>query len=186
MKKTLIFGAAAALALTTMAPTVASAAVTNSPKTSEADVTLDEGNLDLTKVPSFTFGTINAGVASDLKAAPKDDQLTVTNAGVMTGWNVTVSATAFTDDANTLTLKGAALSLEAGTPTSDSTDGVPTAKAVAINDQENSVFSAAAGQGLGEWVNKLGDGQARLVIPSGSQPGSYKSTLTWTLTDAPA
>ncbi|MCH4008576.1 WxL domain-containing protein [Companilactobacillus sp.] len=174
---------------------VANAApITDNTGDTTATVNLEKdpnAKVELTKAPVLDFGTNTLnGSALNLKASSVDDPITVVDAGVGQGWNVQVSGTTFDDKAQSLSLKGAVLTLNGTVGSEDAANqsGAPTTQSVAINTDAQPIFTATTGNGVGTWNNKFnaGDETAKLAIPDGNVAGTYVSTLTWTLTDAPS
>lgn len=193
VKITSILGATV-LGFTTIGTGVVSAAdITADNNTTTAKVGLEtdpSAKIELLKAPNFDFGSTQIGAnALDLQAATVDDPITVSNPGLATGWNVTVAGTAFQNADATQQLKGAELTLNGVVSPGDGTlsDNPATTGQITINDQAQSIFTAAANHGIGTWLNTYSaqDDSAKLAIPGGNQAGSYTSTLTWTLADAP-
>ncbi|WP_300559078.1 WxL domain-containing protein [Companilactobacillus sp.] len=173
---------------------VANAASITSGDTTTATVGLEKdenAKVELTNAPVLDFGTNTLnGKALDLQASSVDDPITVVDAGVGQGWKVTVKGTTFDDAAQSLSLKGAVLTLNGvvGAEDTSNASGAPTTGSVDINTDDQPIFTAATGNGVGTWHNKFnaGDETAKLAIPDGNVAGKYVSTLTWTLADTPA
>lgn len=127
-------------------------------------------------------------------ATSVDNPVEVSNPGLASGWNVKVSNTAFLNSDATATagdgakLGGAVLSLPAATSAAANTgnpSGAPTATAVSLQGDgtDQLVLSAAANAGLGVWDSTYAPSDINLAVPAGQEPGSYTSTVTWTLGD---
>lgn len=145
----------------------------------------------LTNAPVFNFGSQEIGAQPlDLQAQTVDEALTVVNPGVLDGWDVTLKGTDFIDSKDsTLKLKGAVLTLKGVVSSKDegNESSAPTTGSVTVNSDDTPIFTAAAGNGLGTWLNTYAEktDAAKLAIPAGNQAGEYVSNLTWTLTNAP-
>jgi len=210
MKKSLALAAVLGVATLLATPVVGNAADTDPAQgtttgSTTATVGLEQDDtqlLTLVKVPSFNFGTgVKIGAQPlDLTATEAVDPVQVSNPGLASGWNVKVEGTDFkngdtsTNTANP-TLKGAQLILSAGKVAADDSGNTttgPTSKDATIAPNEagkydpQQVFTAQEGNGIGVWNNQYAQTDAHLLIPSGNVAGSYTSTLTWTLTNAPA
>lgn len=198
IKASLFIGAAL---LSLGSGSVAYAATTPQTSTSTADltpgtITLDSvpgGSTSSTDTGGITFGTV-ASSASDTsyKSTGISSALHVTNPGQATGWAVTVSNSDFTD-ASGGTLKGAVLSLDSTkTPAisadaADNVSALPTFDAsLALSSAPVAIASAPAGAGVGAYTASYNSGDASLSVPAGNVGGSYTSTLTWTLSNAPS
>lgn len=148
------------------------------------------GDLTIDAVSNFQFDTHKIESAkATYTATPKENTklgLQVTDKrGTGAGWNLSAKiSTAFTD--GTHELKGAALSLPAGTLATSNADqsNAPTASALTLNDQDGTVLNAAENQGLGSWAEDFADG-VKLDVPAGSFAGTYQAGITWTLSNAP-
>lgn len=176
---------AVAQAATTPAPSVTS--------TSTADIT--PGKITLSSAPSFQFGTVAAS-ANDISYTSTSTSgiLDIADAGTGTGtgYTVTVAASPFTATGGA-TLKNAQLLLdnkETDPIKADDVDNVSTPPTLVANLSLSSspvtVVSAAAGSGVGAYTGTYGSTDASLKVPAGNIGGSYSSTLTWTLANAPA
>lgn len=160
-----------------------------------ATTTITPGTITIKSAPSIEFGTVNSS-ANDIKYTSTNfsSGLQVANPGQATGWSVTVSGTPFTTGAtNGTTLKGAVLDLadtETTPVTADDADNVSTlptfTASTPITSAPAIVLNAAAGQGVGAFTAKYGNNDASLSVPAGNIGGSYTSTLSWTLTNAPS
>lgn len=170
---------------------------TTSTKPSQATINLTpatdkDGNrlgVTLDAAPSIVFPekTIsneskqyNDGVASG--------PITVTNNGTDDAWSVSVKADSFVD--GTKTLKGAKLTLPAGTakaadPSNQS--AAPSTQGASLDLKDGSasvdgIFAAVSGAGVGTWDSTLA--KSTLDVPAGNVAGNYSAALTWTLTDS--
>lgn len=206
-KKTLGFVAvAAAFAGLGLVSTTTANAATADPTTTQASVDLTAGTgtsgaVTLVSAPSIKFTAADAlNGSATTAAATVNGKLVVKNAGATTGWNVTLAASPMTaTDANestkTNTLTGGLYTLSTtpkadvtGTDTNTST--APDSKTVEVNTGSDTtgsaspIMSAAAGAGVGTWDGGLAS--TSLAVPSSAVEGSYTSTLTWALNNAPA
>ena len=165
------------------------------------------GPLALTSPSSLTWAiTLNGVNQSVADAVTGDKELTVsdqTNTGA--GWDITISATTFTNGAHTLPNTGtfvltgnvssisssAAPSLACMTSCVPPDDGVtyPVAVTTASSPTPVSVYAATADSGLGTVV--LGGGSAAdpvgwwLNVPANAREGAYTSTVTVTIASGP-
>lgn len=203
MKKSLALAAVLGVATLLATPVVGNAAAVTSGGTTTATVGLtqdpDNAAVELTNAPNIKFGQQELGADPlSLNAANIDDDgIVVSNPGLANGWVVNVKASAFEDLNNQKTLKGAELSIAKGTiaATDDGNESTaPTSNAVVIKNkvsdsninEDQPIFSATQGAGIGTWKNTHALTDVTLDIPAGNVAGDYTSTLTWTLTDAPA
>ena len=116
----------------------------------------------------------------------------IADAGTGTGYTVTVEASPFTATVGA-ELKDAQLSLdnkETDPIKADDVDNVSTPPTLvaklSLSSSPVTVVSAAAGKGVGAYTGTYGSTDASLKVPAGNIGGSYSSTLTWTLGNAPA
>lgn len=155
-----------------------------------------KGPLSLDAVSNFTFPTKKLGTEANapLEVAPlKDEKLGLQltdERGQDIGWNLKVSATAFKTSDDKLELKGAVMTIPEGKlATKEGVDLslTPTAHAVALSTTQKSIMVATSTQGRSTWVNSFeGKGEkVTLAVPSGNKVAAYKSTITWSLEDAP-
>ncbi|WP_334329925.1 WxL domain-containing protein [Companilactobacillus sp. HBUAS59699] len=199
IKGTAVLGAIALGAASTIL-TAGAATTTESnpaPVTSTSDATITQtGSLALDNVPAISFGSQNYALGKTTYASTSISPLHVTNPGFASGWNVSVAQTTpFTDTAtgSTSTLKGSTLTIDSTTTdpiTPDDSTNVSTPPTyvtpVTLSSTAAEVESAAAGGGVGAYTTQYAANEASLYVPAGNLPGSYQSTLTWTLSDAPA
>lgn len=172
---------------------VAQAATTPAPVTSTATADITPGTITLSSAPGFQFGTVAAS-ANDISytSTSTSGVLDIADAGTGTGYTVTVAASPFTATGGAA-LKNAQLILdnkEATPIKADDADNVSTPPTLVANLTLSSspvtVLSAAAGSGVGAYTGTYGATDASLKVPAGNIGGSYSSTLTWTLANAPA
>lgn len=212
-KKTLGFVAVAA-ALTGLglaSTTTANAADTTTTSNPETHATVKltagtgtDGSVTLVSAPSITFATSELKGASAEAAPTVSGNLIVNNAGGADGWNVSVTASpmtatnASTQKTNTLTggtytMNFAPTAIKSSTDTAADTNNSstkPTATPAAIDTgtdttgKASTILSAGAGDGVGTWDG--GFSATNLTVPASAIEGSYSSTLTWALNNAPA
>ncbi|CAJ1225514.1 cell surface protein [Levilactobacillus zymae] len=203
MKRTLrvsLFSGIAALLLGLGAAVPASAATagTTSATTNAAtDFTPTNEPLNLDSAPNFTFA---ATTVPDTKTngsynpSTIDNPVEVSNPGLASGWNVKVANTEFKNSDTTATagdgavLGGAVLNLSAPTAAAANAGNPssgPTTSAIKLSGDgtDQLVLSTAANEGLGVWDSSYVPGDVTLDVPAGQEPGSYTSTMTWTLGD---
>ncbi|MFD1418654.1 WxL domain-containing protein [Companilactobacillus keshanensis] len=199
------FAALGALALalpagliTAKAATTGSTAVTTttasspSPLAKSTDVGLQQtGSLALDSAPNISFGTQPLAVGkTTYTSSTFDSTLHVTNPGFPSGWSVSVADSGFADATSKAPLKGATLSLEAPTIAADDSTNQSTppttVSPIAVSSAASTVVDATAGEGIGAYTGTFASGDASLYVPAGNIGGSYTSTLTWSLLDAPA
>lgn len=177
---------------------IASAATTG---TTSASAALTPGSLSFDSEPTIEFGgtnTISTKPATYTSSSVSD--LGVSNPGNMSGWNVTVADTDFTNGTNTLA--GATLSLKdtdaadisssTGATAADYPTPVVGSDAVSITATPAEILTSPAATdadpiGVGDFTMNFGDGDASLGVPQETVlPGTYTSTLTWTLGSTPS
>lgn len=175
----------------TTAPTPTTA-TSPSPISKTSSVALQQtGSLTLDSAPDISFGTQDLSVSKTTYTdSVFDDALHITNPGFPSGWSLTVADTGFTDTTSKAPLKGAALSLAAPSLTPDDStnesESPITKTPVSVSSAASVVADAPAGAGIGAYTGDYAAGAASLYVPAGNIGGSYSSTLTWTLSDAPA
>lgn len=165
--------------------------------TSTTSATMTPGSLSLDAVPEIAFGNTNTISTSQASYASSSvGDLSVSNPGNMGGWSVTVAGTKFTNGSSTL--NDASLSLKnSDTDPYTSTTGAaagddPTPATATITSTASLVESAGAATdtdpvGVGQFSETFGSGDATLSIPPETVlPGTYTSTLTWTLASTPS
>ncbi|AVK63994.1 cell surface protein [Lactobacillus sp. CBA3606] len=184
----------AGISLMTVLPLAAQAADTTTSKdtTAEIELTQDETKKDITldSAPDIDLGTNTNNLATQTYTANAVTGLAqVTNPGNTDGWHVDVKGTSFTTSDSKSTLRGAALSLNSGqveAEDSSNASTAPTAQNVTVNSENQSILSADAGEGIGVFTMTHDKDNVSLNVPAGNAAGAYKSTLTWTLTNAPS
>ncbi len=196
LKSSLLISAAL-LGVSSVGGVVASAATTVPPLTSTASADITPGTITLDSVPGVSFGSTTAGLPSNASdftytSTAIASDLHVSDPGNASGYSVTVADTPFTSSSTTSsTLKGAALSFtDAAAITADSKNNVSTAPtftgSLPISATPAEVLNAPVGEGVGAYTAAYGATDASLFVPAGNIGGSYSSTLTWTLSNAPA
>lgn len=193
LKNSLLIGAAVlGVSSVGIGSSVVKAATT--PPTTNVSADITPGTITLDSEPAINFGTV-ASSASDTtyKSTAMTGDLHVTNPGEATGWSVSVADSPFTDTTSSNTLKGAVLSLDDSTTAplkADATDNVsalPTFNgALTLSGTASNILNAPAGAGIGAYTASYGNTDASLMVPAGNAGGSYSSTLTWTLSNAPS
>lgn len=175
---------------------VAQAATTTSPATtvtSRATADITPGTVTLSSAPSFQFGTVAAS-ANDITytSSSTSGALKFADDGTGAGYTITVAASQFATSSGTA-LKNSQLLLgnkETNPIKADDVDNVstpPTAVTpITVTGSPVTVVTAAAGSGVGAYTGTYGSTDATLKVPAGNIGGSYSSTLTWTLANAPA
>jgi hypothetical protein len=165
-----------------------------------------------TVTPAFAAGTvtqvINCGGGNSLSASIADLNLQAVNfstsaqdsAGNLTltageagcaaqGWNVTIQATDWArDGGGTAIPKNAFALTQVSNPTVvagqgiDNNGGPKPVNSLGTLDQSRKVLQATPGYGLGTYSQTLG---VKLTIPAITLPGTYKTTVTTTITTGP-
>lgn len=202
LRSSLLIGAAAlGLGSIGVGGLVAKAATTPAPEQSTAAATLTPGTITLDTVPGaestgsttpgISFGTVASSAADATYASTAiSSDLHVTNPGEPTGWSVSVADTPFTDSSGG-TLKGAQLSFaDPDTVSADAKNNVsalPTfSPNISLTSAPVAVLNAPAGDGVGAYTADYAPTSASLFVPAGNVGGSYSSTLSWTLSNAPS
>lgn len=179
-------------------------------KDTTLDATFTAGTLTIVSAPdTISFGTnpIQGDSYTYYDQSSTSENLVISDLrGNGAGWNVTVTATPFTESSGTTTLKGATIKIpalaspEITSPNSSNTTA-PESSAVTITPGETTgvnLLNAQADAGIGVWTMaypssaKAAEPTATattvpsfaLVVPV-AYAGSFTSTLTWTLNDAP-
>jgi len=189
----------ASVALLTALPLAANAADgktdtdngTDTQKTTTAQIELKQDetdkNIKLTQVPEIDFGAnTNVTVSKKYDSTGTLADVRVHNPGNAEGWDVQVKRSAFTSDKGEL--KAAVLAFENGKVTPDdhtNASTLPKVSNIEVNEDTKSLLTAGAGEGVGAFSLKHNNADVTLTIPAGNVAGKYKSTLTWTLANAP-
>lgn len=155
----------------------------------------DAANIKLTSVPDITFGEhVITGSALTIDSAETiKDKITVINPGQDEGWSVSVRTAGFvgtSPEVNGKSLRGAVLSFDAGTISTESPAAVtenekPVGNQLSVNEKDAIITGAKAKQGYGTWYHDHAVSEVHLSIPSANVAGDYKADLIWTLGNAP-
>jgi len=173
---------------------VAQAATTATPSTSTATADITPGTITIgSTVPGFGFGTV-ASSANDVTytSATETGDLEVFNPGNASGYTVTLADSPFTaTGGGTLTGEKLVFTDSVATPTTavdaDNVSTIPVlSKTLSVTGAPATILSAPAGGGVGDFKTTYDPTDAALSVPAGNIGGSYSSTLTWTLNNAPA
>mgnify|MGYP003365055085 CR=1 FL=1 len=175
--------------------TIAEAATTTpTPSTSTATADITPGTITIgSTVPGFDFGTV-ASSANDATytSASEVGNLEVLDPGNASGYTVTVADSPFTaTGGGTLTGEKLDFNDSVTNPTTavdaDNVSTIPVlTKSLNVTSAPATILSAAAGSGVGDFKTTYAPTDATLSVPAGNIGGSYSSTLTWTLNNAPA
>ncbi len=158
----------------------------------------NKGPLSIDYVPNFLFGQAEVG-GSKLVLTDQNTNPFVQisdNRGSGAGWTLKLSASSFKNNEDeTKTLIGTILTIGQVLPEAvdeTNTSGLPTGATQTFGTSDTSaktIMTAAADSGMGSWKGKFktntGTNSVTLTIPSGNKVGSYTSTLTWSLNNAP-
>lgn len=163
------------------------AATQQSPTETEGKVAFTAGELTLDQVPNFDFDTHMISGRDETYNIKEEAQAQVTDLrGSSAGWRLTV-----TQDDQLKTgdyyLPGAQITLKAGTVL-NTNDEQPTARdVVLIPKSAATVLIADKDKGNGVSTLNWSTSQATLSVPGTTtkRATEYKTTLTWTLADAP-
>lgn len=159
------------------------------------DPTGNTGILRIDYISNIDFGTQTISGKTETYQAAKPSLRTEAQVsdlrGSGAGWHLQVNYDAEKPGfvaANNQVLKGAELTLPAGTAksTDDNQSAAPTANTVTVGNDAQNIMDAASATGLGTWADEMSTQDVRLKVPSGNMQGDYTATLVWTLTDAPA
>jgi hypothetical protein len=166
-----------------------------------------------TIIPAFAAGTvtqvINCGAsANSLAASIADMSLTAVNFSTVAqdsqgnltlsatengcaakGWNVTIQASEWVKDGGGTAIPDTAFALtQVANPTVvsgqgiDNNGGPKPDNSIGVLNQSRKVLHANQGYGLGSYAQNLG---VKLTIPAVTLPGTYKTTVTTTITTGP-
>ena len=195
MKTTKLMAGLALVASTllTTAPVLAQ----DQTNTSTAQLTVEPGVRNINKVPTLDFDKVQ--VSGDIAVTPINNPEGIELSdytGSLSGWTLNVKRSAFTATINsdTATLDGVTLKLTGGSfgqsdDVADTTKDTVTAN-VELGTVDTNATVATAGKGTGTGSTTINYTGATLDLPETItkgkvKAGSYTSTLTWTLTDAP-
>ncbi|ETY72913.1 WxL domain-containing protein [Lactiplantibacillus fabifermentans] len=183
----------AGVTLMAVLPIAAQAADDDQNKSTTADITLEQDTensaITLDSAPNIHMGTQeNTHATKTYEAESIDGNLQVTNPGNTTGWNVTVARTAFETTTGT-EMKGAQLNLTNGKVAavdSENTSTFPATENLEVTTVATKVLTAQTNEGIGAFTLTHDADNVSLKVPAGTVSGAYKSTLTWSLTNAPS
>jgi hypothetical protein len=180
-KRVLALAGAVALSLATIMPTFAAGTVTqvincgasNSLAASIADMSLT----------AVTFSTVAQDSQGNLTLAATE------NGCAAKGWNVTIQASEWAKDGGGTAIPDTAFALmQVANPTVvsgqgiDNNGGPKPVNSIGVLNQSRKVLHANQGYGLGSYAQNLG---VKLTIPAVTLPGTYKTTVTTTITTGP-
>ena len=160
------------------------------PEETIATVSFDAGELELSQVPAFDFGTQAISATTQAYAATNETSPVMVSdlRGTQEGWSLNVSLSPFTlSDNTTETLQGAFITIEAASVSgaNGTTGTAPTLAGtlqIDADSTETSILTAAAGAGSGVWKVDWVNTDAKLsVLPGTARAGANTATLTWTL-----
>lgn len=148
------------------------------------------GSLTVDNVAPLLFDTHKLeGKEQVYTSVVADSNVQVTDKrGEEAGWNLQVSQTAFVDSTDaTKILKGAKLILPIGVIETAGTNVSlsPIVSEVELNETPTVLMHALAGSGAGTWTSVFNKDEIKLTVPAGNRNGEYRSTVTWSLLDAP-
>ena len=197
MKTTKLMAGLALVASTllTTAPVLAQ----DQTNTSTAQLTVEPGVRNINKVPTLDFDKVQ--VSGDIAVTPINNPEGIELSdytGSLSGWTLNVQRSAFQtadgnkldDDQDTATLKLTGGSFDQSSDdVADTTKDTVTAN-VELGTVNTNVPVAKAGTGTGTGSTTINYTGAELELPDAIakgkvKVGTYTSTLTWTLTDAP-
>jgi hypothetical protein len=165
------------------------------------------GSLTLTSPSTLTWAATQQGLDQNAVDSLSSDQQLIVNdtTGTGAGWQITVSATTFTDGTNTLpntgplSITGSTSSLTSATPSvacvgscilpTDTTTYPVTIKTAASSPTAFTIYDASAGSGIGQ-ITIGGSAAAHpigwwVTVPASAVAGTYISTITVTLVTGP-
>ncbi|UIF29296.1 WxL domain-containing protein [Levilactobacillus brevis] len=125
--------------------------------------------------------------ANKVTIDPSD--VAVVDPGTGNGWSVSVKADNFVkDDATSTNLLGATINFKGAVATNNTNasenPAVAATPAVIAGGDSATILSAAKGNGVGTWMNRLTN-DTDLTIAGGNVAGNYTSNLTWTIGNTP-
>ena len=166
-------------------------------KDSTASLTIEAGERKIDQVPTLNFKvTLSGNITASSLSSDEINPIKLSDyTGSLSGWQLKVKRSDFADTTNSsTTLDGFKLQLTGGSfdETSDDVKGTstnPTAPLV-IGTENADALVATAGKGTGTGSTTINYTGAELELPDAIakgkvKVGTYTSTLTWTLTDAP-
>lgn len=160
-------------------------------KDNKVDLNIQTGgfHLNVSDINAFDNIVLKPDMPDAYKTSFAGPQVVTDLTGTGDGWNLTVEASKFVDGLGA-ELKGTALSLD---QLKDSTGYGQNSEVVikqgtqAIDAGPVLVASANRDTGMGEFnLNYDTNALSLNIDPTKAKVGNYKSTLTWTLTNAPA
>ncbi|WP_207696039.1 hypothetical protein DOK67_0000597 [Enterococcus sp. DIV0212c] len=149
------------------------------------------GNLTIDMITNLDFGTFKL-TSKETTVTPNKDKTknpmtqVTDKRGTGAGWTLDVAMSEFKSK-DKKTLKGAKLTIPKGELKTNNVDKAfaPENFEVSVNDEAQTIMTAAKDKGLGTWANSYSKEETKLTIPAGNFAGEYGSTLTWTLSNAP-
>lgn len=186
MKKQLGLITLGAALLLSVSVTGQAASINGGNGQSRASVSLSKGDdvyVELLSAPDFDFGAEQVtGSELNIDAHRITDPLKVVNPGLADGWNVTVKANQFMVGAGEaeLTLGNGIVASDAG-----NISIAPTLKSLTLSTEDQEIFTAKPGSGIGAWTATYDYDDVHLKVPSSATPGNYQTDITWTLSDMP-
>ena len=165
----------------------------------ETTSTGNKGPLTIDTISVLDFGSFELSGTTEIYSVSnkvegiKTKKVQVTDRrGTGAGWTLKVKSSEFTDETDTKKiLKGATLSFPKGRmdKTEGNTSAEPTKEdnvTLMTGDAEVKTFmTAAAGAGLGSWMNVMNSDEVKIEVPAGNLAGSYSATLEWSLANIP-
>ncbi|MBC1403149.1 WxL domain-containing protein [Listeria booriae] len=164
----------------------------------DGEVTGNSGPLSIDYVPNFIFGDVSIG-GGTTKVVDQNSNPFVQvsdHRGTGAGWSLKLAATPFiNNDVEGEELLGTEITLKNMIPEAvdaNNVSGAPTTNEQTFGTSDMSskvIMNAKGSDGMGSWKGKFqtleGENSVELTIPTGNKMGSYTSTLTWSLSDAP-
>ena len=147
-----------------------------------------KGGRKITKVPDLNFGKVTISKKSDIEEIDPEAIILSDYTGTLSGWSLQVKRSSFKTTDNK-TLEGVSLKLASNLSDSIADNVAVTDTVNLISEDSNAIIaSASLGNGTGETT--INYSSAKLELPASISQGkvaagTYSSTLTWTLTDAP-
>ena len=159
--------------------------------TNDLDLNIQTGGfmLDVSDIEAFDNIVLKPNMPDAFKTSFTGPQVVTDLTGTGDGWNLTVEASPFTD-ADQNVLLGTALSLDGVSTVTGygrNAEVILTPGTRAIDAGPVLVASAGEDAGMGEFnLNYADDALSLNIDPTRAKVGNYSSTLSWTLTNAPA
>lgn len=180
--RVLAMAGAVALSLATIVPAFAAGTVTQVINCGGSGNSLAASIADMT-LTAVNFSTV---------AQDSQGNLTLTaaeNGCAAQGWNVTIQASAWARDGGGTAIPDTAFALtQVANPAVvsgqgiDNNGGPKSVNSIGVLNQSRKVLQATQGYGLGSYSQNLG---VKLTIPAVTLPGTYKTTVTTTITTGP-